>query len=245
MCQNCLPSQKEIPSGVSRRAFFKLAGATALGFAFSGALQAAAPATPPKPKNVISPDEALARLLKGNERYVEGEAKRRDFVAERPALVAGQNPFAAVLSCADSRIAPEYAFDTGRGDLFVCRVAGNFANTESIASLEYGVAVLGVPFILVLGHENCGAVSSTISAVRSGTKFPGHISSLVKAIRPAVEAELHESGDLLANATRENVLIAVEKLKTCGPILSEAVQQGKLKIAGAIYELASGRVKLV
>lgn len=245
MSQNCLPLRDERLSGVSRRDFFRLAGATAMGLAFSGVLRAAAPAVPPKPQNVISPDEALERLLKGNRRYVEGAAKRRDFTAGRPALVAGQNPFAAVLSCADSRVAPEYVFDTGRGDLFVCRVAGNFANTESIASLEYGVAVLGVPFILVLGHENCGAVSSTISAVRNGTKYPGHIPSLVKAIRPAVEAELHESGDLLANSTRENVLLAVEKLKACGPILKEAVAKGKLKIGGGVYELGSGRVKLV
>ncbi len=231
--------------GLSRRSFLRVVGAIAAGWVLSTGAWADGPAAPPKPKNVITADEALERLLKGNSRYVEGLVKARDFVTERPALVSGQNPYAAILSCADSRIAPEYAFDTGRGDIFVCRVAGNFANTESIASLEYGVAVLKIPLILVLGHENCGAVSSTVRSVRDGAKFPGHIPSLVKAIRPAVEVALKEPGDLTKQATRENVRLTVEKLKACGPILSEAVEQGKLKIVGGIYNLETGRVDLL
>jgi len=229
----------------SRRSFFRFVGAIALGWFFSAGAWADGPAAPPKPQNVISSDKALERLLKGNSRYVEGLVKARDFVAERPALVAGQNPFAAILSCADSRIAPEYAFDTGRGDIFVCRVAGNFANTESIASLEYGVVVLKIPLILVLGHENCGAVSSAVRSVQDGAKFPGHIPSLVKAIRPAVEVALKEPGNLTEQATKENVRLTVEKLKACGPILSEAVEQGKLRIVGGIYNLETGRVDLL
>jgi carbonic anhydrase len=117
---------------------------------------------PPKPQNVLSPDAALERLRQGNSRYVQGLSLRHDFKHEREALAGGQNPYAAILSCADSRIAPEYAFDSGRGDLFVCRVAGNFASTETIASMEYAVAVLAVPLILVLGHDSCGAVSAAI-----------------------------------------------------------------------------------
>src|SRR5258708_27280878 len=119
---------------------------------------------PPKPQNVLSPDASLERLLKGNARYVEGVSLRHDFKHEREALAGGQNPFAAILSCADSRIAPEYAFDSGRGDLFVCRVAGNFATDEMIASLEYAVAVLGAPLILVLGHESCGAIGVALKS---------------------------------------------------------------------------------
>ena len=111
----------------------------------AGAAGAKQSKAPPKPQNVLSPDAALERLRQGNARYVEGVSRRHDFKHEREALTAGQNPFAGILSCADSRIAPEYAFDSGRGDLFVCRVAGNFANTETIASLEYAVAVLGMP----------------------------------------------------------------------------------------------------
>jgi carbonic anhydrase len=102
--------------------------------------------TPPKPQNVISPDAALDRLMKGNSRYIRGTTLRHDFAHEREALSAGQNPFAAILSCADSRIAPELCFDTARGDLFVCRVAGNFASDEMVASLEYAVQVLKTAF---------------------------------------------------------------------------------------------------
>ena len=122
---------------------------------------------------MISPDASLKRLMDGNARYVDGVARRHDFKHEREALAGGQNPYAGILSCADSRIAPEYAFDSGRGDLFVCRLAGNFANDDSIASLEYGVAVLGVPLILVLGHDACGAIDATIKSLKDNTTLPG------------------------------------------------------------------------
>jgi hypothetical protein len=122
--------------------FLKLAGGAALGLATTGSSFAAPPKLPPKAENVLSPDAALARLMKENQRYVEGISKRHDFKHEREALTKGQNPYAGVLSCADSRIAPEYAFDAGRGDLFVCRVAGNFINDDVIASFEYAVSVL-------------------------------------------------------------------------------------------------------
>ncbi len=136
----------------------------------------------------MSPAAALDRLMKGNARYVEGVSRRHDFKSEREALVGGQNPFASILSCADSRIAPEYAFDSGRGDLFVCRVAGNFANDDTVASLEYGVAVLNSPLILVLGHDSCGAVDATIKSLKDNTTLPGHLPSLVNALAPAVKA---------------------------------------------------------
>lgn len=183
--------------------------------------------------------------MKGNDRYVEGRMKRHDFIAERPALALGQNPFAGILGCADSRVGPEYAFDIGRGDVFVCRVAGNFADVNSIASFEYSVAVLGTPFILVLGHSKCGAVDAAVKAVKDGKEFSGHIPSLIKALRPAVKAAQDQPGDLLDNAIKQNVVLNVEKLRTAGPILSEAVQRGKLKVAGGIYSLDTGRVTLV
>ena len=110
-----------------------------------------------------------------------------------------------ILSCADSRIAPEYAFDSSRGDLFVCRVAGNFANDDTIASLEYGVAVLNSPLILVLGHDSCGAVDATIKSLKDDTTLPGHLPSLVSALAPAVKAVADQPGDKLANAIRRNV----------------------------------------
>jgi carbonic anhydrase len=228
-----------------RRKFLTLAGTSALGFGLFGATQAAEVSTPPKQENVVSPEAALQRLLDGNERYIEGRMKRHDFIAERPALALGQNPFAGILGCADSRVGPEYAFDTGRGDLFVCRVAGNFADANSIASFEYAVAVLGTPFILVLGHTKCGAVDATVKAVKDGQEFPGHIPSLIKALRPAVKTAQDQPGDLLDNSIKQNVILNVKKLETAGPILSKAVQQGKLKVAGGIYSLETGRVTLV
>jgi carbonic anhydrase len=200
---------------------------------------------PPKPENVLSPDEALDRLLKGNERYVEGVTRRHDFRHERKALAGGQNPYAAILSCADSRIAPEYAFDSGRGDLFVCRVAGNFASSETIASLEYAVAVLNTPLILVLGHDACGAVDATIKSLKDEKPLPGHMPSLVEAIAPAVKTASSQSGDKLNNAIRQNVIDNVEKLKSATPILSAAIDAKKLKVAGGIYRLKSGKVEMV
>ncbi len=172
-------------------------------------------------------------------------SRRHDFKHEREALAGGQNPYAAILSCADSRIAPEYAFDSGRGDLFVCRVAGNFANTESIASLEYAVAVLNVPAILVLGHDSCGAVDAAIKSLADNTTLPGHMPSLVTGVAPAVKAVSQQGGDVLAKAIRQNVVDNVAKLRSATPILSAAVEQGKLKVAGGVYRLRDGRVDMV
>jgi carbonic anhydrase len=193
----------------------------------------------------VTPKAALDRLLKGNERYVEGRMKSHDFIAERPALALGQNPFAGILGCADSRVGPEYAFDIARGDIFVCRVAGNFADVNSIASFEYAVAVLSTPLILVLGHAKCGAVEAAIKAVKDGQEFPGHIPSLVKALRPAVKTAQEQPGDLLDNAIKQNVLLNVERLRAVSPILNKAVEKGKLRVSGGIYSLDTGRVALV
>ncbi len=243
MCDKCSADLFD-PIAPSRRSALRLA-ASALGLAFTGAAFAKETKTPPKPQNVLSPDAALKRLMQGNARYVDGVSRRHDFKHEREALVGGQNPFAAVLSCADSRIAPEYAFDTGRGDLFVCRVAGNFAGTETVASMEYAVAVLATPLILVLGHDSCGAVEATLKALKDDKPPPGHIPSLVDAIAPAAKAAMQQGGDALDKAIRQNVIDTVAKLKSAAPILSAAVEQGKLKVIGGIYRLATGAVDLI
>jgi len=221
-----------------------LLAASAAGLLFGSAAVAKEAKAPPKPENVLSPDASLKRLREGNERYVEGIARRHDFKHERGALVGGQNPYAAILSCADSRVAPEYAFDAGRGDLFVCRVAGNFAADETVASLEYAVAVLKVPLILVLGHDACGAVDAAIKSIKDNSTLPGHLPSLVTAIAPAVKAVLPQGGDMLNKAIRQNVLDNVAKLTSATPILSAAVEQKKLKVVGGIYRLKDGRVDL-
>jgi len=243
MCEICRRNSIERFEPSRRRVLG--AAVSTMGLLLASAAGAKEMKAPPKPQNVLTPAGSLERLTKGNARYVEGVSLRHDFKHEREALVGGQNPYAAILSCADSRIAPEYAFDSGRGDLFVCRVAGNFANNETVASLEYAVAVLGTPLILVLGHDSCGAVDAAIKSLKDGTTLPGHIPSLVTGIAPAVKAVSGQAGDTLANAIRQNVIDNVARLSSATPILSAAVEQGKLKVSGGIYRLGDGRVELV
>jgi carbonic anhydrase len=244
MCERCVDAATK-RMHFARRNLLQLAAGAAASLAIAPRAFAAKAKAPPKPENGLPPDAALDRLMKGNLRYVGGVSKRHDFKSEREALAKGQNPFAAVLSCADSRIAPEYCFDTARGDLFVCRIAGNFASDEMIASLEYAVQVLNTPLIMVLGHGSCGAVDATIKSVKDGTTLPGHLPSLVAAIKPAVDAVQGQGGDMLANATRRNVALNVEKLKTAAPILSAFVGDKKIRVVGGVYELKSGRVELL
>jgi carbonic anhydrase len=237
MCENC--------RRLKRRDVLKTASIVAAAAVFTPSVFAAPPKAPVKPYNVLSPDAALDRLMNGNRRYVEGNTKRHDFAHEREALSTGQNPFAAILSCADSRVAPEYCFDTARGDLFVCRVAGNFASDDIIASLEYAISVLNVPLVMVLGHEACGAVDATIKSVKEGTTLPGHLPALVSAITPAVSAAQGMPGNLLTNATRQNVSMNVEKLKYAPPILNAAFDNKTIRVVGGVYMLKSGRVDLL
>lgn len=233
----------------SRRNFMQLGALSALALTsqiIPGLAKAAQPDAPlAKQQNLQSPDEALATLMAGNQRYVDGVAKRHDFLHEREALTGGQNPFAAVLSCADSRIAPEYAFDSGRGDIFAVRVAGNFVNDDGLGSLEYAVAVLNTPLIMVLGHDKCGAISAAIKAEKEDAVFPGHIQRLADRLKGAVEKVEDMPGDMLANATKQNVRDAVIELSSRSPLIAERVKDGKLKIVGSVYRLTTGRVDIV
>ncbi len=244
MCQRC--DDPSHVNAVPRRGFMLGAGVALAGLAMPRrGLAQAAKKPPPKQENVLSPEASLKRLMDGNGRYVAGVARRHDFKAEREALVGGQNPFAGILSCADSRIAPEYAFDTGRGDLFVCRVAGNFLNTDGLASFEYAVAVLNTPLLMVLGHRACGAVEATIKSIRDGTTLPGHLPALVEAIGPGIKDAMAKPGNALDNAIKANVLVNVERLKAATPIISAAVADKKINVVGGIYNLDDGRVELV
>lgn len=248
MCDVCVAKAELINTVVtpSRRAALGKMGAFSL-FGISALAGIAHAKPPPKPDNVLSPDQAIKRLTEGNERYLSGKTQNRKFAATREALVGGQNPYAAILSCADSRVSPELCFDEERGDLFVTRVAGNYVTADILASLEYGVAVLNTPLIMVLGHTSCGAISATVSALEKQAEFPGHIQGIVTALMPAVRAAAADThqGTLAQAATIQNIKLNVQRLQEATPILSKAVQAEKVKVIGGLYHLDTGRVERI
>jgi carbonic anhydrase len=187
---------------------------------------------------VLSPDRAVQELQAGNQRFATNQLASitHDLAVLKSHTVDKQEPFAAVLACADSRVPVELVFDQTIGHIFVTRVAGNIATPEIIASLEYGVAILGVKAIVVLGHSNCGAVKAamTIAAV------PGQISALYPYLRGAVE---RSNGDF-SRAIEANTKIQTEALLTSSPIIRDAVTAGKLKVVPGVYDLATGKVHL-
>lgn len=189
-----------------------------------------------------SPEAALQRLLDGNARYVAGHAEHpNQSVARRVEVVAGQEPFAVIVTCSDSRVAPELYFDQGIGDLFVVRDAGNVLNDHVIGSIEYAVEHLHASIILVVGHEKCGAVAAAIA----GGRAEGRIGTIIEAIRPAVKETRNQAGDKTDNAIRGNARRVAKTLAVTAPILSHAVQTGEIKIFAARYDLSSGRVELL
>jgi len=202
-------------------------------------------AIPPKPENILTSDQALERLMKGNERYVSGKSKPLDFHDIQSALISGQNPYATILGCSDSRVSPEHCFDEAQGDLFVARGAGNYLTNDNVATLEYAVAVLNTPLIMVLGHEGCGAVKAALDAVDHHKDFPGHIQLLASAIAPAVRAVNDTSSSRLINVTKMNVIMTVERLRTKTPVLDFYHDQKRIRVVGGIYHLDSGKVELI
>jgi carbonic anhydrase len=187
----------------------------------------------------LSPDAAVQQLIDGNVRFAGGRMTSfdEDLSILKAKTVDKQEPFAAVLSCADSRVPVELIFDQSIGHVFVTRVAGNIATSPMIASLEYGVAVLGTKAIVVLGHANCGAVKAAIDAKPA----PGQISVLYPYLRPAVE----QAGPDLEAAIKANAKIQAALLRQSSPVLAEQLKQNELKIVAAYYDLASGKVTLL
>jgi carbonic anhydrase len=203
--------------------------------AFLSTIQAFSADHAPGPK----PDAALARLKAGNERFVSGKLSHpNQSPARRTKLAEGQRPFAIILGCADSRTAPELVFDQGLGDLFVVRTAGNVVDDIALGSIEYAVEHLGASLIVVLGHENCGAVKATVD----GGKLPGHLPAIARAIRPAVKASAGQPGDRLDNAVLENARLEASRLVHSKPILQKLVAEGKVRVIPARYDLDTGRV---
>jgi len=232
----------------SRRDFLRAGALTALApWSMRSSFAADPPAAgAPPPPNAIAPAEALKRLMDGNARYAANKPNERDFSSGRAARVQAQYPIAAILSCADSRVAPELAFDQGPGDLFVVRVAGNIVNPDLLASLEYGVHFLGVPLIMVLGHSGCGAVDAAIKVLKTKAVLPGHLPELISVIKPAVAAAQKEkTGDLLDNSIAENVRRQVLRLKKSPPVVEKLYAGKKIDIVGAVYELRTGKIALI
>jgi carbonic anhydrase len=242
MCEHCQPS-----ASWSRRNV--ITGAAAL-FAAStlpfARLRADQPVTGGPAPNAIAPSEALDRLMQGNARYAAGESECKDYSVGRAERVLAQYPIVSVLSCSDSRVSPELVFDQGPGDVFVVRVAGNFVNPDGLASFEYAVNFLGVPLLMVLGHSNCGAVSAAVKVVTERTELPGHLPEMVESIEPAViAAHGRHPSDLVATAIEENVRLNVKRLIDDTPILAEALAAKKIAISGGVYDIATGKVKLI
>jgi carbonic anhydrase len=195
------------------------------------------------------PEEVLRDLLEGNKRFKSGQttAPRRQ-PADFAAVSASQRPDVLIVGCADSRVPPEIVFDEGVGDLFVVRVAGNVVGGAGVVvkgSIEYAVAELGVPLIMVLGHSGCGAVKAALEHIDKSDQLPGAIRGLVDVLRPVVARVQGQPGDRLENAIRANVVANVERLKELEPILAPAVKKGTLRVVGGVYDLQSGSVTQV
>jgi carbonic anhydrase len=236
---------------LSRRGFLRRSGLAVAALAacapnpFGGAAEPARDGQAP----ARDAEAVLARLVEGNRRFVRGELlhpgrRPEDF---RP-LAAGQAPVAAIVGCSDSRVPPELIFDQGVGDLFVVRVAGNVVSGAGAivkGSIEYAVAELGIPLVVVLGHSQCGAVKAAIKHLDAHDALPGALEELVNTIKPAVSDAKGKAGDLLDNAIKANVERGVARLGGLKPVLAEPARKGKLKVVGAVYDLATGKVRLL
>jgi carbonic anhydrase len=210
----------------------------------STASRRSTPAPTQDGKSALSPDQALDLLKQGN----------RDFLANRPyladtsnsrrlELAKGQAPFVAYVSCSDSRVPPEVLFGRGLGEMFIVRNAGNTVDTVALGSIEFAVGVLGVPLVVVMGHEACGAVKAAMDVVDKNAKFPGSIGTMIEPIIPAVLAARGRPGDRTEQAIRANVSRQVERLRAAAePILLDPQRQGRVKVVGAYYDLDTGRV---
>ncbi len=189
----------------------------------------------------ISPDQALTVLKEGNQRFVKGvSTKPRQDLNRIKEIALAQSPFATIVGCSDSRVPNEIIFDQGLGDLFIVRTAGQVSTYASWGSIEFAEEILGTKLIVVLGHTQCGAVNAAVNL----PEVPGHIITLINAIKPAVEkAKQKQPPVLLDAAIRENIEMQVQQLKSLEPVLAKRVREGSIKIIGALYDLSSGKVE--
>lgn len=218
-----------------------LPGLAALGATAAHAQETPAPSQPAG--SGLSPEEALDLLKRGNAEFLTDAPYRAANTRERRLEIAEtQSPFAVLVGCSDSRVSPELLFGRGLGELFIIRVAGNTVDLAAQGSVEYAIAELGVPLVVVLGHERCGAVHAAIEVVENNATFPGRIGDMVEPIIPAVLKAQGGEGELMHNSVLANVERVVEELKRSGPVIQEPLTSGNLKIVGAHYDLDDGEV---
>jgi carbonic anhydrase len=229
---------KTLSDNVSSRRRFLQIGVTGAAAGLLSGLELTAPLQA-RAQSTLSPDAALTELMDGNKRFTSGKltSHDHDLAILKQHTEEKQEPFAAVLSCADSRVPVELVFDQSIGHIFVTRVAGNVVTPELIGSLEYGAAVLGTKVILVMGHSGCGAVKAAIQ----GKEVPGQISSLFPHIQPAID----QAGPDLAAATKANAKIQAMLLRQASTVIAGMVKEGKLKVVAGYYDLGSGVVELL
>jgi carbonic anhydrase len=192
----------------------------------------------------LSPDEALAALKSGNERYVSHpELCSIDLAQQRSAVAGHQAPWATIITCADSRVPPELIFGGhGVGELFVARNAGNLVDTATLGTVEYGAAVLGAPLVVVLAHTSCGAVKAACDVVTKNATYPGAIGPMIEPILPAALAVRDSPGDFVNNTAKESARRTAKRLTAASTLITGLISAGKLKIATAIYDLETGAV---
>jgi carbonic anhydrase len=197
-------------------------------------------------RDSMTPSQVIDELKKGNERFRAGKMAPRDYLAEKRSSAGGQYPAAVILGCLDSRVPAEIVFDTGIGDTFVGRVAGNVVNDDMLGSMEFACGVAGAKVVLVLGHTACGAVKGTIDDV-----VLGNLTGLLARIKPAISATKFDGEKSSKNAgyvdavARTNVVLGIAEIRRRSPILEDLEKKGKIKIAGAMYDLSSGAVEFV
>ena len=239
MCQSCIDQ--------SRRKFLTLSAAgVAAGALAISALPAPARAAGVMPTS-LDPDAALAKLKEGNANFAKSPELCANMLDKRRSdLVEGQAPWATILSCADSRVPPELVFGgLNLGELFICRNAGNIADTDVLGTIEYGAAVLGSPLVVVLGHSSCGAVKAACEVAKTGAVLPGFIAPMIDSILPAARAEMGKEGDFVANTIRESAKMTAEKVVRLSGIVRQLVEEKKVKVVYAVYDLESGKVDFI
>ncbi len=236
MCVNCRSR------GIGRRDFMRFGAAGAVALALGGGppLARAAEGAP----TGLAPDEALAQLKAGNERFVSHPELCSINLAESRTAVAGhQAPWATIVSCADSRVPPELVFGGhGVGELFISRDAGNLIDVNSLGTIEYGAAVLGSPLVVILAHTACGAVKAACDVVTKNATYPGVIGRMIAPIVPAALAVRDQPGDFADNAAKESARRTAKLVIAVSPLMADLAKDGKVKAVAAIYDLETGAV---